>query len=69
LGFSHGVPYGETARVGGNGTGALDHHKKLEFQDSSDDWNAWPRVGYGFGSISNWHYVIDGPDEYQTVKN
>jgi hypothetical protein len=67
LGFSHGTPHGETARVGGNGTGALDHQKKLGFQDGSDVWHDWARTGYGFGGINNWHYVIDGPDEYETA--
>ena len=69
--FNEGIPMGETGRRGGEGTGASDNHRALNYKlcNNGCPWNAWP-TNYAYkDTISNWHGVFQSSNHYKVEKD
>jgi hypothetical protein len=63
--FGQGIPMGETARRGGNATGALDDHRELEKKlCSTCNYTPWQSNFTYSDSISNYHHTSVADDHY-----
>ncbi|MGZ4188234.1 MAG: hypothetical protein ACXVQ5_00160 [Actinomycetota bacterium] len=73
--FGTGIPTGETGRYPNNdGTGAFDHQTQLYYATSGCgcSYTAWQNnfpSPYIPGSISTYHWVSYGPNQYQVEHN
>lgn len=69
--FGEGILMGETARRGGNATGAADEHQGLKRKVcSSCDYNFWQNQFQAHpNEITNWHYVKVNDHHYEVKKD
>jgi hypothetical protein len=68
LGFSKGVPMGETGRRGGEATGMSEYMPELERKTSGGSWLAWDRPKCYHDNASNWQFSYIYIGSYENIQ-
>lgn len=68
LGYSRGVPMGETGRRGGSATGMSERMPELERKTGSGSWVAWDEPKCYRDNASNWEFSYIYINGYETAK-